>query len=105
MIQQTVETLPTGPPVYKAANSFGSAAYGVANPIGSTDIAALEALGWTRSTPPDLTINNLNVSNISVQDGGSFTVNYELENVAFFCNGSFDHRDHLIYRPHDANYR
>jgi hypothetical protein len=69
-------------------DSFGSNGTGIASPIGSTDTAIMQALGWKSSLLPDLTINNLNVSSISVAQGHSLTISYEFDNIGFGTIGA-----------------
>jgi Repeat of unknown function (DUF5648)/CARDB len=73
---------------YFGGDSFGSLFDGVASPIGSVDTAVLQMLGWKSSFSPDLTVNNLSVSSISVAQGHSLTISYTLDNIGFGTIGA-----------------
>jgi hypothetical protein len=63
-------------------DSFGDNYSGVASVITGTDLAAMQALGWTQSSLPDLTANNVATNFVTtVQQANYLTVSYNLDNI------------------------
>jgi hypothetical protein len=64
-----------------AGDSFGDIYPGVGSVITATDLEIMQALGWTQSSLPDVTVNNVVTNVTSVGQTGTLKVTYDLDNI------------------------